>query len=301
MRKLLILVVIIILAILWFVQKPLPAGIYPQKQAGMVRLNKNKLIEFNLPVFWVKPYPWVDKPSKLKEVKLLNQKGEELAVIDGEYYPSINKNKNHWYKRVAEGEIRLILKSQMHITGERVILRDLDKKPSSYIAGKLIIKTSNDKQSFSMQDTYKFVNLDENKSLDKKWGITITTPLINEQTSKEKGWIVGLSGSSRAALEKIHFWLPGIPENYFRDNVQYCDEQNARKYINKESFNGVSLDLPLKLRPGYPVLIYFPFTEKMEKRINNSLVRFCPVFKIKKQTGEEYLITDNHSVGPLKR
>lgn len=90
----------------WNLQTPLKSGLYPQKQTGLFVAEvdgHSSMFDFELPILWVKSYPWSEQVPYIEEGVLLNQEGEEIAIFNGS--PTIPHHQNKWTDRVINGHM----------------------------------------------------------------------------------------------------------------------------------------------------------------------------------------------------
>ncbi|WP_047983103.1 hypothetical protein [Ornithinibacillus californiensis] len=300
----LLLLVIIAPFIWWGNQSDLPNGIHIEKQSGLLVLQVDDSLTapFQIPVVWVKSHPW-EKPPVIKDLLLLNQSGEEIAVINGEYLLENSFSQQiNWYEREVKGEVEFILNGDktMESFGHRITpLSDTLKE--SYVPEELRLTYDENTLTYTFDNLLKLTTFHENSyQLDRSWEVrSFYFCHQGDIEPKIKGLFLEANVIPNTKLEEILFWLPGMPEGYFEEHAQYTfDAKTIESVDSTSSFDGEPLTLPLEVISS-DILIYLPFTDEMIETIGSSTVTLFPYFKVEDNNGEVSYRSSGGMVGQI--
>lgn len=299
----LLIMVVMVPIIWWSIQASVPSGIYPVKHGGSLVLeyeDNSSMVEFRLPVKWVKTYPWDDLPV-LEEINLLDNEGDTIASIVGDYTLWIIPEQNKWNKRLVDGEIEFFINGeQVKEDGGMTATPKSNSIKGTYIPSQLKFAFENETYTFSLENSYKLylIPLLNNDSTT-SWRVERLMPLHEHGTFTTKGYLVDLIGSKGATLEDILFWLPGMTVDYYNGKALYSYDVDINQFLNEnDTFQGEQLNLPLKLESNH-LLLYFPITKEIRSQVKNSFVHFIPYFKFSGEDGNVYYNGGMGSIGPL--
>jgi hypothetical protein len=285
----------------WFLQSPVSSGIYLEKHTGseVIEIEENEtMMEFSLPVQWVKSHPW-EKPPVLNDVVLRDQHGEVIASIQGEYPLSIDERDNDWKARMAPGTIEL------YINGERTpmdggfsITSISDSLQNEYLLNQLHLSFKGEELVFSMDNSFKLLPTEKKgANLRHRWEVQTLRPLHDEQ-DETQGLIIRLEGPADSVLEEILFWLSGMSEDYFENHVLYSFDGNIDENMDeKYKFEGETLTLPLTLT-SEELTLFLPYTPSILAEIEHSIVHLGPFILISDKDHQEYYSGGMRTRGP---
>lgn len=96
--------------ICWYAQSPVSSGIYPARLGGTI-FTDGRNPEFDLPMIWVRPYPWAAVPPVLHFGALVGPEGDTPRTMNGEWRPDIAwepRTRPAWLQpRTVQGTVRL--------------------------------------------------------------------------------------------------------------------------------------------------------------------------------------------------
>lgn len=299
-------VVVISFSVWWNLQSSVPGGVYLERQAGSVILEVDgnlSMTVFELPVYWVKSYPW-EEPPVIEDITMLNQDGTVIASLRGEYIVEVDSRFNHWHTRSVATDIELYINGESIADKSRsVTTRPLsDTLQETYIPEQITITVKGEVLRFSMKDTYHIIPLKkETIKTIQGWNLE-GSMYVFEETNKSIGFIVELTGRSGAILKDILFWLPGMTEDYNQTEILYSLHGDMDQYLNnRNDFEGKPITFPLKIDSN-KMLIYFPFTPDIEKLVNGSVIHLHPYFKFSKnETGQGYYTGGSGMTGSFNK
>ncbi|ADU28895.1 hypothetical protein [Evansella cellulosilytica] len=304
MKKWMLLITLLLLAIFliwwWMSKAPVSSGIYPERQAGLIVIEideEERMVDFHLPVRWIKTQPW-EQPPMIDDAILYNEKGEVIAHIEGEFILEIDERRNAWNRRNVPAIIPFSINGEkvIHETGE--ILYPLnDALYENYYVDRLELTFNDERLTFHMESTYKLHPLMEENDDIPNGEVESTMPLRDQDTETNIGFLVQLSG---ATIEDIMYWLPGMDENYIKNDMLVSEDAVMDDYLQgSASFEGENFSLPLELESNR-ALLFFPYTDKMVKEVEQSIIHTIPYFKISDTDGT-YIIGGAGTIYPFDR
>ncbi|MFA9556880.1 hypothetical protein ACERII_06235 [Evansella sp. AB-rgal1] len=299
------LIIIIGLSILWWsLQSPLSSGVYVEKQAGLAiaEVDKaDKTIPFSLPVQWVKAHPWEKAPT-LDDILLIDSDGDIISTMEGGYVLSYSAG--DWYDRVITTEIELYVNAEAMAEESLMSYYPLTNSlKDSYELDEFQFTISGKDFVFPLQDTYKILPIVPiGSESPNAWEMQGYSPVLSDDHSVMKGYIFHLEGdSSHAVLEDIHYWFPGMSDEYLEAEVLYLNDwdfSTDERY--KVIDEGEQLSLPLEVENN-SLLLYFPLTEEIIERVEDSLLRSMPRFIFSDDGSSSYYVDGGMSIGPFVR
>lgn len=298
--------VVISFTVWWNVQSSVPGGVYLENHAGSVFLEvdaDSTMTVFELPVRWVKSYPW-EEPPIIEDITMLNKDGTTISSLRGKYKVEVDSRFNQWHTRSVATKIELYINGES--MGDKSSMRTKpisDTLQETYIPEQLSIMVKGEVLRFSMKDTYRILLIKkEAMQSTNGWNSEGLKIVIDNDTVKAKGFIIKLAGSSGAILKEILFWLPGMAEDYKHTEILYSLAGDIDQSLNNSNeFEGKPITYPLKV-DSKEMLIYFPFTPDMDKVVNESMVHLTPYFKFSnKEAGQDYFIGGSGMSGSFNK
>jgi hypothetical protein len=275
----------------WGTQSDLSNGIHVEKQSGLLVLQVDDSLTapFKIPVVWVKSHPW-EKPPIINDLLLLNQAGEEIAVIKGEYHlENTFSQQVKWYEREVKSEVEFILNGDKTMESFGHSITPLsDTLKESYIPEELRLTYDGNTLSYTFDNLLKLTAFHEDSyQLDRSW--EVSSFYFDHQGNAEQkitGLFLEANVIPNTKLEEILFWLPGMPEGYFEEHAQYTFDAKPIEAVDTTgSIDGKQLTLPLEVSSS-DILLYLPFTDEMIESIGDSTVNLFPYFKVEDNNGD---------------
>ena len=203
-------------------QASVSGGLYPEKRAGLevVEINEgDTMAEISFPVRWIKNTPF-EKPPTINEIKFLDENNEVFALMEGPLQLRI-PYKYKWHERNTYGEIEVFLNGHRVVKGEHSsVIRPIENELPYEFKLSSVVMTVNEKEyefSFEERYRYQFVQKGKNRTDGLQALFNYFTDL--HLNSLPKGLVVNLTGLKGQTLEDIMFWLPGMHDNYFGNEV----------------------------------------------------------------------------------
>lgn len=285
----------------WYNVSPLNGGIYPEKQVGLelVKVEKdNLLVSINVPVRWIKTFPW-EKPPTINELSLVDENGDIFSAIGGEYQLQIPDNYK-WYEKNVYAQVPLYLNGASFAEEGSIATTAIGERLNEeYVIDQILISVKNKPTTFSVNNNYKY-QVHNNYEQEQDWRMEGLMYFYGDFETP-KGFIVRLEGKAGHTMEEVGFWLPGMPDNYYGEEVLYSYIDDLDYYNNTATeFVGETLHLPHTVEND-SIALYFPFTSEMVEASKNSLVRIMPFYYLKNETGKQYLIDGSGTIGPIDR
>ncbi len=288
----------------WGDQSDLPNGIHFEKQSGSIvmQVDDSFTAPFQIPVVWVKSHPW-EKPPVINNLLLLNQSGEKIAAINGEYHleNSLSQRSN-WYEREVRGEVEFILNGDKTMDDFGYTTKPISNTlKESYVPTELQLTYEGNPYVYTFDKLLKLLTFHENNyELNSSWEIdSFYFHHQGEPEPKIKGLFLEANVIPDTKLEEILLWLPGMPEDYFEEYAQYTFDTDSIQASNTtSSFGGKPLTLPLEISSSN-ILLYFPFTDEMVETIGGSTLNLFPHFKVEDKNGNIFYRDGGGMVGKL--
>jgi len=286
--------VLIFLVILWWaLLSPVKSGLYVQNKTGSYVIPIKEDSTFEIPVVWVKKYPW-EKVPNISSVRLVRETGEEVAQIEGEFplLDKLDKDQNSFMKRVVETNIELDFLALRKIEKFGYARIPFDSNNDETITLKFIeVIVDNRSYHFPLEKTVKIFTLDSAPSAE---GIEGLKFLLNEN-DQTSGYVIHLNTAPYKILESFYFWLPGMNKDYMTTKVQYAENYD----MNSNSFSGERLELPFTINSNH-LYLYFPITKEIRENIKNSIVHLEPWFTFTTSKGKSIVSGGILAEGPFQ-
>jgi hypothetical protein len=310
MKKRLLLIFILIIIVLpiiwWSTQSSLPSGVHLEKEAGLIvaKIEENEqTAPFHIPVTWVNAYPW-EKPPVLKDMVLLDETGEKIASIQGELTlddPFFQPR--NWYDREVHGELIFELNADKIMDSSGFTIKPFSTNlREMYIPSEIQLTYQGEQLSYSFDNKLKLFTFKQNYDVINQAWQTNSHKYATESKGNNleiTGLFFNVSGQLNSRIEEILFWLPGMPEDYYENYVQYTFDKGAIQEAHTTGeLVGETLSLPLEMSSSN-VLFFFPFTDEMKDSNGDSTIYLIPYLKTVDESGKVYYHGGSGSVGPI--
>ena len=293
---------IIIGGVLWWqFQSPVSSGLYLERESAFhfIERESDFHLDFTVPVVWVRSSPF-DNHTEVENVSLIDDEGNEVFKVEGSYYFRPGAEEDRRFNRVVRGRMELPLNVLRTVEEWGIMNEPLGELKEEYRFDALNLTYKGETLEFSLEERYEVKIIEPQPSPGSDAGEMLGFSPKYDEDDVLIGFIYELERVRDHELTKVHYWLPGMDEDYF-DLLRIEGNQRMDKYQNDfEGFEGDILNMPYRIDASR-ILVYFPITEEIKEKADKSILKIMPCFEMKKPDGEAYFIGGGGQWGPFPR
>lgn len=265
----------------WYLQSPIPSGLYPARLGGIIASSEPSPV-FDLPVVWVRPHPWARFPPELQRAALVGEAGNG-PLKTGNWSASLQwrySDRPAWLQpRAIMGHVSLDFPAEgLTVTGVRWQLQGEPEKLYRTGPLQLLWQSPKDQATLSASGWY---NLSDTTSVD-----------LGSKEIELAGLLVFLQGHGRIVdiINSVAGSAHPIQGLLYRTGRETMLE--VHRY-DKPEYQPVRFPL----EHAGDATLYIPFTPEAKERMRDTYWYLSPLIVVEGKDGRRPVVANFRESG----